>query len=830
MIRVESISKKYITGDTTVEALKDVSIDFRKSEFVSVLGPSGCGKTTLLNILGGLDKYNSGDLIVDNKSTKEYKDSDFDTYRNHYIGFIFQSYNLIMHLTVIENVELALSIAGYSKEEKHIKAKKALENVGLLNQINKKPNQLSGGQMQRVAIARAIVNDPKIILADEPTGALDTETSIQIMEILKKLSKDRLIVMVTHNQELAKQYSSRIINILDGVITGDSNPIKDDEIQKNFEEEKPAVEDISTDKRKRKKLKTKSSMSFWTAFKLSLRNLGTKKTRTILTSFAGSIGIIGIALILALSNGFQAYIDKTERDTMSSYPITIQETSVNLTSTLESLYNNQNKDAFVEDENIYVNNVLEAFLSNYSKTSHTNDLKSFKLYLDTNIDKTKVNSIQYSYDINFNVYKSQYDETQNKQINPFEIPPHMAAAMPSLVALSRQMNVWTEMIDNQDILEGQYDLIGGSQWPQSYDEVVLVVDKYNQINDFMLYALGLRDSSEIEAIFNSIITGQPAPESSSPSAYTFEDILKTTFKVVLDGNYYQKNDDVWQDKSQDTAYMKSVLDNAINLKVVGIIRPKESNNIASVNGAIGYTKYLTNYMIEQNNQTPIVKAQTQNPQINVFTNSEFADGESYLANINRLSVADVNSPKTIHIYPAEFEAKEYITNFIDDYNKQQTSKAQTIEYTDYIGIMLSSVTVIINAITYVLIAFVSISLVVSSIMIGIITYISVLERTNEIGILRSVGARKKDVKRVFNAETMIVGFISGSMGILITYILTIPANILLKSLVGIPNIASLNILHALILVAISVALTLISGLIPASYAAKKDPVKALRQN
>ncbi len=844
MIEIENITKKYITGDTVVDALKGVSLRFRKSEFVSILGPSGCGKTTLLNILGGLDRYTSGDLKIDEKSTKMYNDGDWDTYRNHYVGFIFQSYNLIGHLTVIENVELALSIAGYNKAEKREKAIKALEKVGLSGQINKRPNQLSGGQMQRVAIARAIVNEPKIILADEPTGALDTETSVQVMDILKELSKDRLVIMVTHNERLADLYSSRIIKILDGVIIDDSMPIKQDEVLEKFDEiakdeyieqenvlqEQNGQKQIDAKKAKgrKSKLKKHSSMGFWTAFKLSLRNLGTKKTRTILTSFAGSIGIIGIALVLALSNGFQAYVDKTERDTMSTYPITIQQTSINLTSVLENLYQNTGKTEYPDADNIYVNNVLEDFMRNYATKAHTNDLKKFKKYLEENLDKSKVNGIQCVYDINMNIYKSDYTDTKNTQINPFEIPASITASMPMMTMLSNQMDVWTEMLDNQSMLEGQYELLGNSKWPTNYDEVVLVVDKYNQINDFMLYALGMRDYSEIEAIMNSIATNTPLPEQTSPNSYSYDDILATRFKIVVQGDYYQKNGDIFENKSQDAGYMKTVLDNSTTLKVVGILRPKQGVNISSVNGAIGYTKDLTEYLVNKNNQTQVVTAQKQNPNLNVFTNAEFASDESLQSNLSILDVADIDSPKSIYIYPAEFEAKDYISDFIKDYNSKQPSKESTIEYTDFIGVMLSSVTTIINAITYILVAFVSISLVVSSIMIGIITYISVLERTKEIGILRSVGARKKDVKRVFNAETLIIGFISGAFGIFVTYILTIPANLILVSLIQIPHIASLNILHAILLVAISMTLTLISGLIPASIASKKDPVTALR--
>ena len=491
---------------------------------------------------------------------------------------------------------------------------------------------------------------------------------------------------------------------------------------------------------------------------------------------------------------------------------------------------NDDKDAYPEEEKVLVNNMLESFLASYGKSSHKNDLKAFKTHLEQNLDKKYVNAVQYSYDITFNVYSTEYNETLNQKVNPYEIPANLLAVMPSLSMLSNQLEVWSEMIDNQDILNGQYELLGeNSKWPQNYNEVVIVVDEYNQINDFVLYALGMRDENEITAIIQSIVTNTPLPESNAPTSYTFDELLNKDFKVVLEGDYYKQNGNIWENMSEDTAYMKQVLDNSITLDVVGIVRPKEGSSVQSINSTIAYSKALTNYMIEKNNQTPVVVAQTNNPETNIFTNASFeGTDQSYLTNIKKLSVADLDNPSSIYIYPAEFDAKEYISEFIAEYNNQQTDPSKKIEYSDFIGLMLSSVTVIINAITYVLIAFVSISLVVSSIMIGIITYISVLERTNEIGILRSVGARKKDVKRVFNAETLIVGFISGFMGIALTYLLTIPINLILKKVINISNIAQLNILHALILVAISMTLTLISGLIPASLAAKKDPVTALR--
>lgn len=814
MIEISNIEKKYVTGDVVVQALKGVSIKFREHEFVSILGPSGCGKTTLLNVIGGLDKYDSGDLIIDGVSTKQYKDKDWDVYRNHYIGFVFQSYNLIMHLTVLENVELALAIAGDNKKLKREKAINALEKVGLKDQINKKPNQLSGGQMQRVAIARAIVNNPKIILADEPTGALDSETSLQILDILKELSKECLVIMVTHNNELAKQYSSRIISILDGKITNDTN-----QISKKMKNERKN-KDAST---------KKTSMGFFSALKLSLRNLGTKKTRTALTAFAGSIGIIGIALILAVSSGFQSYVKKTEEDTMSTYPLTIQENAVSLNSALELLYNNEGKEEYIDEEKVYVNNILEEFMKNFSQKAHSNNLTKFKSYIDSNIDKTKINDIQYCYDINFNVYSSNYNETENTQLNPFKVPDNVAAAMPSLVMLANQMQIWEEMISNQQILEGQYELLGDGRWPTKANEVVLVLDKYNQLNDFVLYALGLKDVSEIEDMLEAMMAGVEYTPSEN-STYTFEQLMNLTFKIVLDSSCYSYNEtnQIWENKKDNPSFMKKVLDNSIDIKVVGIIRPKQGVNVTSLTGTIGYTKDLISLMINNTNESDVVKTQKENPQINILTNAPFASGESYEKNLRAFSSVDLASPSMIRIYPADFESKEYIVNFIKEYNNNQVDKSQTIEYTDYIGMLLSSVTVIINAITYVLIAFVSISLVVSSIMIGIITYISVLERTKEIGILRSVGARKRDVSRVFNAETLFIGFISGALGIILTYILCIPVNVILKSLVDVSNIAILNPLHALILIVISMLLTFVSGLIPSSMAAKKDPVKALR--
>ena len=824
MIQIKEIKKTYQAGEIKIEALKGVSLQFRKSEFVSILGQSGCGKTTFLNILGGLDNYDSGDLVINNISTKTYKDSEWDAYRSRYVGFVFQSYNLIMHLSVLENVELALSIAGISKEERRKKAIKALQEVGLSDQVNKKPNQLSGGQMQRVAIARAIVNDPEIILADEPTGALDTQTSVQILEILKTLSKTKLVVMVTHNQNLAETYSSRIVRMLDGNIISDSMPFEEKQTQ--------------TEKPSKKTKEKKPSMNFLTALSLSFRNLLTKKTRTFLTAFAGSIGIIGIALILALSSGFQTYVNKTEQDTMSSYPITIEQTSIDLMSTLNA-FNNDDIPEQINDNEIYINAVMEGFLSSSASSVHTNDLASFKSYLDQNIDQSKINGIQYTYDVNINIYKNDY-ENEILKLNPVVLS-QKAMQVPPVVAMFSQFEVWRELYSNQELLQSQYDLLGNSSWPTSYNEVIITLDEHSQVNDFMLYALGLRDVSEIDAYLDYMLgITQTKPESNSDTVYAYDDFLNLEFKLMLDADYfkYDSNTQTYTDirsletlnNSEYTSYMESVLATAPTIKIVGIARPKPQVEIADNYGSIGYTHELIEYIVNQNNSRQVVLGQLADDQVNILTGVAFAENESYFDNLSALGVADLTKPTEIRIYPSDFESKDYIIQFIDSYNDTKLLESEEIQYTDFVGLLISSVSVIINAITYVLIAFVSISLFVSSIMIGIITYVSVLERTKEIGILRSVGARKKDVSRVFNAETLIVGFISGAFGILVTYLISIPANLILYNIMGIPNIASLNIVYALGLIAISMGLTFVSGLIPARLAAKKDPVKALRED
>lgn len=865
MLQLKNITKNYLSGDNEVQALKGIDIEFRENEFVSILGQSGCGKTTLLNIIGGLDRYTSGDLIINGKSTKEFKDKDWDTYRNHSVGFVFQSYNLIPHQTVLANVELALTISGVGKTERRKRAIEALQKVGLGDQLNKKPNQMSGGQMQRVAIARALVNDPDILLADEPTGALDSKTSVQVMEILKEISKDRLIIMVTHNPELAKKYSSRIVKLLDGKIIDDSNPYKSSE------------EDVKKARNKKDK-SGKASMKFTTAVRLSLNNLMTKKGRTFLTSFAGSIGIIGIALILSLSHGMQSYINRVEEDTLSSYPLTIQEASIDVTSMLEAMMGNGEKEEH-NDNKIYSRPIVNNILETVSTKLQTNNLEEFKKYLesgDTNI-KDYINAIQYEYNLNLNIYKQNEDKTY-QQVNPSKVFDELgfgemmesrqsASSMMSGSMAMTQTDVWTEMLDNQNLLQSQYDVLAGN-WPTKYNEVVLIVDENNEISDYTLYSLGIKDIKELNESMEKIKNKEKV-EAGESESYSYDDLLNYKFKILLNTDYYKKSGNAWQDMSNDDEYMKNVVDNAEEITIVGIIKPNEENVSSSGAGMIGYTKELKEYVINKINETEIVKEQKENPNINVFTGIEFPENQNssfdysqltdeqriymatlseaelaelmknyaenssatYDSNLSTLGVVDLNKPSTINIYPKDFESKDMITTRISEYNDKQTNDGKeenVITYTDIVGVMMSSVSTIINVISYVLIAFVGISLVVSSIMIGIITYISVLERTKEIGILRSIGASKKDVSRVFNAETLIIGLVAGLIGIVVTLLLNIPINMIIKSIVGISNISKLPTAGAIILVVISVGLTMIAGLIPARFAAKRDPVEALR--
>ena len=835
MLELNGIRKTYVTGTTSVEALKGIDLKFRDSEFVSILGQSGCGKTTLLNIIGGLDKYTSGDLKINGRSTKDFKDRDWDAYRNNSIGFVFQSYNLIPHQTVLSNVELALTLSGVSKAERRQRATEALEKVGLKEQIHKKPNQMSGGQMQRVAIARALVNDPDILLADEPTGALDTQTSIQIMDLLKEISKDRLIIMVTHNPELATQYSTRIIRLLDGTITDDSNPYngEDDNIATKTDE------DSLTDKKSGKTKKKKTSMSFFTALSLSLNNLMTKKTRTILTAFAGSIGIIGIALILSISNGIQNYIDRVQRDTLSSYPIQLQKESVDVSSMIENMMGNKDKNVDHDKDKIYSNNIMTDMVNSMVAEVNSNNLKAFKSYLENHKSDVDgyISDIQYSYDVPLYIYSTDTSDGVT-QLNPSSVMENMYGMSVSgdgmMSAGMQNTSVWSRLFDNRQMLDEQYDLIAGS-WADNYNEVMLVVDENNEIDDYTLYSLGFKDPAEVKKIFKNVMAGNSYE--TEETQYTYDEVLDMKFKLVLPTDLYRYNDTfgIWEDASHDDEYMTTVVNNAEEVKIAGIIRKNPDAASVSVSSGVAYTKDLMPHIIEKVNETQIVKQQLADPEKDVFTGMSFDNDKTSISTLENnkslLGIASEDNPSEIDIYAKDFDSKEKLQDFIKNYNDEVTADGRdedTINYTDYVGILMSSVSTIITAISSVLIAFVAISLVVSSIMIGIITYISVLERTKEIGVLRSIGASKKDVSRVFNAETLIEGFVSGAMGIIITLILCIPANAVIKNVTDISNVAQLPVAGAVILVIISMLLTTIAGLIPAKMAAKKDPVVALR--
>ncbi len=835
MLELNGIRKTYVTGTTSVEALKGIDLKFRDSEFVSILGQSGCGKTTLLNIIGGLDKYTSGDLKINGRSTKDFKDRDWDAYRNNSIGFVFQSYNLIPHQTVLSNVELALTLSGVSKAERRQRATEALEKVGLKEQIHKKPNQMSGGQMQRVAIARALVNDPDILLADEPTGALDTQTSIQIMDLLKEISKDRLIIMVTHNPELATQYSTRIIRLLDGTITDDNNPYngEDDNITTKTDK------DSLTDKKSGKTKKKKTSMSFFTALSLSLNNLMTKKTRTILTAFAGSIGIIGIALILSISNGIQNYIDRVQRDTLSSYPIQLQKESVDVSSMIENMMGNKDKNVDHDKDKIYSNNIMTDMVNSMVAEVNSNNLKAFKSYLENHKSDVDgyISDIQYSYDVPLYIYSTDTSDGVT-QLNPSSVMENMYGMSVSgdgmMSAGMQNTSVWSRLFDNRQMLDEQYDLIAGS-WADNYNEVMLVVDENNEIDDYTLYSLGFKDPAEVKKIFKNVMAGNSYE--TEETQYTYDEVLDKKFKLVLPTELYRYNDTfgIWEDASHDDEYMTTVVNNAEEVKIAGIIRKNPDAASVSVSSGVAYTKDLMPYIIEKVNETQIVKQQLADPEKDVFTGMSFDNDKTSISTLENnkslLGIASEDNPSEIDIYAKDFDSKEKLQDFIKNYNDEVTADGRdedTINYTDYVGILMSSVSTIITAISSVLIAFVAISLVVSSIMIGIITYISVLERTKEIGVLRSIGASKKDVSRVFNAETLIEGFVSGAMGIIITLILCIPANAVIKNVTDISNVAQLPVAGAVILVIISMLLTTIAGLIPAKMAAKKDPVVALR--
>ena len=857
MLEIKKITKVYVTDGFKQKALDNVSINFRNNEFASILGPSGSGKTTLLNIIGGLDRYDSGDLIINEVSTKKYKDSNWDSYRNHRVGFVFQSYNLIAHQSVLQNVELALTLSGVSKNERRKRAKKVLKSVGLEKHINKLPNQLSGGQMQRVAIARALINNPDILLADEPTGALDSETSKQIMELLKEVAKEKLVIMVTHNPEIAEEYSSRIIKLKDGVVIDDTNP---------YDGKSDTKESLEVEKEKSKK----TSMSLRTALSLSLNNLMTKKGRTILTGFAGSIGIIGIALILSLSNGLNSYINKVEEDTLSLYPLSLEKTTMDSATFMTTLMESS-KDKENSEDKVYSNNIMTDMLSAMAQEQNINDLKSFKSYLESDKSDIEnyVSDIRYTYDLNINLYKSDYDK-KIVQVNPSTVFENLGlgSEMSQGFQMSgmSEMNSWMELSDRKEILDNQYDLVAGKM-PEKYNEVVLIMDKDNQVSDYALYSLGLLDQDELKNSLQKIMKGETI-EKKEILTYDYDEIIGLTYKLVLNTDYYEKQSNklgtsnMWIDKRDDDTYMKSVLDRADDIKVVGIIKVSEDSQV-STTGVVGYTKDLLDYTVSKINSSEIAKEQLNNEKINVFTGLEFTDNASfdmnsltleqqkYLAslskeelaavvkeytenasanydtNIQKLGIVDLSDPYTIELYPKDFESKDEIVNIINDYNSGKDEKDQLV-YTDLVGVMMSSVTTIINAISYILMAFVSISLIVSSIMIAIITYISVIERTKEIGILRAIGASKKDVSRVFNAETLIEGLFAGILGIGVTLLLNIPINMVIKAITDIKGLSKLPVNGAIILVIISVILTFIAGLIPSRMASKKDPVIALR--
>lgn len=998
MLELKQIKKDYVSPAGTVQALKGIDLKFRNSEFVSVLGQSGCGKTTMLNIIGGLDKYTSGDLVINGVSTKEYKDRDWDSYRNHSIGFVFQTYNLIPHQTVLQNVELALTLSGVSKHERKQRAIKALEEVGLKDQINKKPNAMSGGQMQRVAIARALVNNPDIILADEPTGALDTETSLQVMEILKKVSKERLVIMVTHNPELANKYSTRIIRMLDGVIIDDSKPITEREYKHAQKQDAKKLE-------KRKKEK-KPKMSIWTSFKLSLKNLFTKKGRTTLTSFAGSIGIIGIALILAVSQGMTGYINHVQETTLSAYPLTLETETMDITSLMES-FMNIGGEIDHDTDKVYKDPIIAEMVNALSQVETSqNDLGAFKIYLETQMQdddsalKDAISGIQYTYDLDLQIYtenvdgeiiKSDTGKLLSEMINKF-MHQMSSGAIGSTSGsgtasklMSSMMNVglWQEMLpgkqDGQiisDLIYDQYEIIDGGTWPNEYDEIVLVINEKNELDDLTLYALGLLTKAEIDAILDAAITGETLPDDNK--SWEYSELTGRTFKTILPAECYQKVGDIYVDFSKNETFIKMLYQEALNLKVTGVIRPKPTTETEMLTGTICYTHLLTEYIINQAKETDVVKAQIANPNIDIFTGlpfesntgtltneqketafkqyvenlnttaqaqtykkiqcvkqeqanlqtqvnnilatytdkdalvaelanalsqemgmpsdqlvgylsemtldelkemmrpgieaqvkakikvevetslSSYTDEQlaqmleqelsattteqygvyydnvtvfsnnTYEQNMNKLGCLDLAIPSEINLYASSFENKDIIVAAIKDYNAS-VDETKKIAYTDYMGLLMSSITQIIDAITYVLIAFVAISLIVSSIMIGVITLISVQERTKEIGILRAIGASKRDVSSMFNAETLIIGFSSGMLGVIITYLLCIPINLILHALTGVASLnAVLPVGAAVILVLISMGLTLISGLIPSRSAAKKDPVVALR--
>lgn len=839
MLQLQHISKVYHTGNQEFHALKDISIRFRENEFVSILGQSGSGKTTLLNIIGGLDQYTSGDLLIQGKSTKQFKNRDWDSYRNHTIGFVFQSYNLIGHQTALSNVEIAMTLSGVSKSERKKRAIEALERVGLKDHLYKKPNQMSGGQMQRIAIARALVNNPKVVLADEPTGALDSETSVQIMELLKDIAKERLVIMVTHNPELAQAYSTRIVQVLDGNILSDSNPYEP------IEESKQG--DIQF---------TKTKMSYLTALALSFNNLLTKKGRTFLTAFAGSIGIIGIALILALSNGVSDYVKKAQEDTLVSLPLTISEKNQsNLLATSPDLSEKPYKD----NNELGINTVLTKLLK---KQIGKNDLASFKSYLDEHASEVQAltKDIRYRYNLQPYIYAT---DTSNgpKSILPSNLADEVDTSNQTIKGYLQNIDYWSELSSDSNMLESQYDVLEG-RFPQDKSEIVLIVDENNEISDLLLYSLRIKDPSELN-------DAKKLDELGSQT-YQYSDFIGKTFKAVVNTNRFAKENNRWMNKINDASYMKTQIENGLELKIVGVLRQKEgtSSGVNSPSGGVAYTSALIDYTSEQIQNSDIVKEQEANPTINVFTGKAFAkdpkpfnsadltqeekiqlaqmtpeqqaqyiqqyndnSAATYEENLEKLGVIDKSKPAAIEFYTSSFQQKQELKDFINAYNtakKDAGEDDKALAYSDDIQTIMSSITTMVGVITTVLVGFVAISLIVSSIMIAIITYISVLERTKEIGILRAMGASKKDIRRIFTAETAIEGFISGILGIAITLLATIPINTIVAKMTNVENVAQLPWEAALILIGISIVLTMLAGLIPSRIAAKKDPVESLR--
>ena len=969
MLKLISIKKDYHVGDFTVNALKGVDLSFREHEFVAILGHSGCGKTTLLNIIGGLDQYSSGDLVINGKSTKQFTDSDWDTYRNNSIGFVFQAYNLIPHQTVLANVELAMTLSGVGAAERRQRAVEALEKVGLGDQIHKKPNQLSGGQMQRVAIARALVNNPDILLADEPTGALDSDTSVQIMEILKEIAKDKLIIMVTHNPELATGYASRIIRLKDGLIVDDNDPFD--------------AQDTATDA----PLGKKTSMGFFTALSLSLNNLVTKKTRTLLTAFAGSIGIIGIALIMSLSNGIQNYIDKVQEDTLSSYPITIQAESVDMTAMMASLMGAQAESASYRHENdaVYSSNVLYNLVNSVFNTEvESNNLRAFRQYIESEDSEIAqyISSVQYSYDVDMTPYaedpNGHIGKTDAAQILQTAMSATFGGDYSSYFSTYGQMysnfNVWQEMLPGENgelinpLLTEQYDMLYG-RWPESYNEVVLIVNENNEVSDLVLYSLGLKTNDSIAENMQALVSAEKLD--TEVESWSYEEICGKSFRYIYPADQYQYNEETGEyiDLTQEELGLRTLYNNGLEIRIVGIIRKNNDALSGMLTGSVGYTHALVEHIAAESAEKDLIRRQLEDPEHDVFTGLPYLDkedeamtksrkveaakdyiakatteelaelyiafmsepDEEYLQQIideqmegtsrediektildyypeyasmlsqmddemlnnymsqmigeqarsqyavqmesmyrelspeelaedfgllsleeddylwiyenamppvyasgslkdtlKKLGYVDLDNPSVINIYASSFEAKDNIAEAIEHYNETVAEEDQ-ISYTDVVALLMSSITTIINVISYVLIAFVAISLVVSSIMIGIITYISVLERTKEIGILRAIGASKRDISRVFNAETFIIGLTAGVIGIGITLLLNIPINIIVHNLTGIMALnSSLPPVGGAVLVGISVLLTYIAGLIPSGLAAKKDPVEALR--